>query len=108
MMLRGEHDVFGSGALEHVRPMIRIEELGTEHRREILVGKVGAIDALVESPGGGTGGAGREFFPARDGVPIPLRVLLLLRYAGSRIAGHRIDAPVNKDAEFRVAAPRRR
>ena len=52
VVLRGERDVFGAGALEDVGPVVRIVELGAEHRGEIEVGKVGAVDAIVEFAGG--------------------------------------------------------
>ena len=55
VVLRGQRDVLRAGALEDVGPVVGIVELGAEHRREIEVREVGAVDPLVEFPGGTVG-----------------------------------------------------
>ena len=78
-----------------------------EHRREILVGKVRAVHALVERPGVGLARWARAVC-ARHGVPIPSGVVRAPWASRPPRSRHRIDAPVDEDAELGIAEPRRR
>src|SRR6266496_2347024 len=82
VMLRGQHYVLRPGAKKDVRPVVRIVKVGPKHWREVLIGKVGAVHAFVERPRGSARRSRRQIVAFGNGVPIPLRILLFLRYAG--------------------------
>src|SRR5580704_8957333 len=106
VMFRSENYVFRSGALEDVRPMCGIVELGAELRGEIGVGVIGAIKSLVHFPASRVNRSGIRLLPLGDGVPIPFGIGKLPR-DHRRVGGNGIDSPVNKDAELGVGKPRR-
>ena len=108
MMLGSQRDILRAGALEHVRPMIGIEQLGAKLRREVLIREVRAVFLLVISPRAGLYGRRLRIVAAvGHRIPVPLGIS---EFAGDhgRIRRHRIDAPVNEDAELCVAEPDRR
>ena len=97
VVLRGRHDVLGAGAGEDVGPLVGVEQFGAKLRGEILVIEVLAVIGLVELPPGVVG------LLVMHLVPIPLGIFTYL--APRR---HRIDAPVDEDAELGVEKPLRR
>ena len=107
VVLGGQRDVPGARSLKHVGPVIGVEEFGPEHRGEVLVGEVRAVDALVKSPGTRLDGVGAALLPGRYCIPVPLRVRQFTRQHG-RIGRHRVNAPVDEDAELGVREPGRR
>src|SRR5581483_2829151 len=108
VVLGGGHNVFGSRADEDVGPMVRVEEFGAKHRGEIEVRKVGAVDPLVELPGGSAvaGGTG-SFLAFSQGIPIPLGVFGFVFDVNGREGGNGVNTPVDEDAEFGVGVPGR-
>src|ERR1022692_2327963 len=99
VVLRGQRHVLGAGALEDVGPMVRLVEFGAEHGGEIEVGEAGAVRAVVEFAGGG--------IRLLERVPIPLGVHRLALGVDGGIRGHRVDTPVNEDAELGIDIPGR-
>jgi|GEM_PF-6293478 len=94
MMLGGQHDIFGAGAFKHICPLIRIEQLGFEERNKIRVLKSRAIIVRMKID--------ILLLPLHQAVPVPFRILTDF---GER--RHRVDAPMNKDAELGVEPPLR-
>ena len=108
VVLRGEHDVFGTGTREDVCPMPGVEELGTELRREALIGKAGAESFLMKVPSAGFHAICLRVVAALSHlVPVPLGVGQLAGNDGC-VGGDRVDPPMNDDAEFCLGVPLRR
>ena len=104
MVLGGQHDVLRARALEDVGPVIGVEQLGPELRREVLVVEVGAVLPLVVLPGALLDRVRVLALAVRERVPVPLGVGQLAR-DHRRVGGHGIDAPVDEDAELGVGEP---
>ena len=98
VVLGGRHDVLGAGAREEVGPLVGVEQLGRELRGEILVVE---ILAVVSSCGTAT-----RRCPASCSTCCSSTTR---RTAPTwPQAGHRVDAPVDEDAELGVEEPLRR
>src|ERR1035438_8368482 len=105
-MLRREHHILRSRTHKQIRPLVRIEELCPELRRKVLVGVAGALLLLVECPGPLFHSIGFGVVAAfAHLVPVPLRVGQLA-WNHRRIRRHRVNAPMDEDAEFCVREPR--
>src|ERR1019366_5560455 len=99
VVLRGQRHVLGARALEDVGPVVRIVEFGAEHGGEIEVGEASAVIAVVEFAGGG--------IRLVERVPIPLGVHGLALGVDGSVRRHRVDAPVDEDAELGIGVPGR-
>ena len=103
VVLRSQRDVLRAGALEDIGPVVGIVELGAEHRGEIEVREIGAVDALVEFPGRRP----LVVLVLGERVPIPLGVAGLALDIDGGEGRHGVDAPVDEDAELGVGVPLR-
>ena len=92
MVFRSQYYILRTSVFKHFRPMVRLKQFRFEVRREILIGKAGAVIFHMKIPG--------FAFVLHHAVPIPFRILALRRPGGDSR-----DAPMNKDAEFRVRIP---
>ena len=104
MVLGGQGDVLGAGARENIGPVCGVEELSVELRSEVGVRVVGAIKLFVHLPATGVNRARIRLLPFRDGVPVPLRIGEFARDYRC-IGGHRVDAPVDENAELGIGKP---
>ena len=106
MVLGDEHDILRTRSRENIRPLVGVEHLRREARREVLVVEVLAVDTFVKRArlAADLRVVRRSIGIARLAKPLPVPLgVFALRCEG----GHREHAPVNENAEFRVAPPRR-
>ena len=94
MVLRCEYHIFSTGTLEDLRPLDGIPHLRAKHGGELSVFKILAVVRFVEVP-----------HQAVVRVAVEPRLVPLAVCRSVTKGRHRIDAPVNKDAEFSILEP---
>ena len=94
MVLAGDDDVLRSGLAEDAGPLCWIKEFRLEVRSKVLVLEIFAIDPVVE-------------VPDLAAVAIGVVPVLIPLGVGARVTegGHRVDTPVNEDAELGIVEP---
>ena len=96
VMLGRQHVVLSARVLEQLDPALRVPLGGGEHRDEVVVVEALAVRLRVVGV--------RRIVGILQVLPVPLGVFLADRCP----AGHRVDAPVDEDAELGVVEPVRR
>jgi len=90
----GEHHIACAGALEELGPVVGVKEIGVEVVGQVVVG-TGAVVVLVELT-----------YEAAVGIVFERMLVPFGVAAFFGVGRHRVDAPVDEDAEFGVRPPR--